>query len=104
MDLTESPHLSNAVRTDADWLAAHWMPFTANRDFKAHPRLITGAKGVYFTTHDGRQVFDGLSGLWCTGLGHGRPEIVEAITRQAATLDYSPGFQFGHPEIGRAHV
>ena len=66
-------------RTDADWLAAHWMPFTGNRQFKADPRLIVGAQGAYFTTHDGRQVFDGLSGLWCTGLGHGRKEIADAI-------------------------
>ena len=100
MDRPDTQHLQPAqtvVRTDADWLAAHWMPFTGNRDFKAHPRLITGASGAYFTTQDGRQVFDGLSGLWCTGLGHGRREFVEAVSRQMATLDYSPGFQFGHP-------
>jgi beta-alanine--pyruvate transaminase len=81
----------------ADALAAHWMPFTGNRDFKARPRLITAARGAYYRTHDGRQVFDGLSGLWCCGLGHGRPELVEAVARQMATLDYAPGFQFGHP-------
>ena len=97
MDLTDTRHLDSPVRTDREWLEPHWMPFTANRDFKAHPRLITAAKGVYFTSHDGRQIFDGLSGLWCTGLGHGRQEIVDAIAHQAATLDYSPGFQFGHP-------
>lgn len=83
--------------TAADHLAAHWMPFTGNRDFKAHPRLITGASGNYFTTSDGRRLFDGLSGLWCTGLGHGRREIADAVGRQAAALDYSPAFQFGHP-------
>jgi len=87
----------NPPRTDAAWLAAHWMPFTGNREFKANPRLIVGGEGVYYTTHDGRRVFDGLSGLWCSGLGHGRREIAEAIGRQAATLDYSPAFQFGHP-------
>jgi len=97
MDLTDTRHLDSPVRTDREWLEPHWMPFTANRDFKARPRLITSAKGVYFTSHDGRQIFDGLSGLWCTGLGHGRQEIVDAIAQQAATLDYSPGFQFGHP-------
>ena len=84
-------------RTDAEYLAAHWMPYTGNRDFKANPRLITAASGTDYTTHDGRQIFDGLSGLWCTGLGHGREEIVQALSRQAATLDYSPAFQFGHP-------
>lgn len=85
------------VRTDAQWLAAHWMPFTGNRQFKADPRLIVAGQGAYYTDREGRRIFDGLSGLWCSGLGHGRPEIVEAIARQAATLDYSPAFQFGHP-------
>jgi beta-alanine--pyruvate transaminase len=86
-----------AVRTDADWLAAHWMPFTGNRQFKANPRIITSASGAYFTDADGRKIFDGLSGLWCTGLGHGRREIAEAVGKQAAALDYAPAFQFGHP-------
>ncbi|HKW82378.1 MAG TPA: aspartate aminotransferase family protein [Burkholderiaceae bacterium] len=85
------------ARTDADWLAAHWMPFTGNRHFKADPRLIVAAQGAYFTASDGRKIFDGLSGLWCTGLGHGRREISDAVSRQVQTLDYSPAFQFGHP-------
>lgn len=88
---------SSTPRSDAAWLDAHWMPFTANRQFKADPRLIVEGKGAYFTDADGRKIFDGLSGLWCTGLGHGRTEIAEAVGRQAAKLDYSPGFQFGHP-------
>ena len=91
-----SAHLPT-VRTDAAWLDAHWMPFTANRQFKADPRLIVEAQGLYFTDSDGRKIFDGLSGLWCSGLGHGRPEITEAVSRQIAKLDYSPAFQFGHP-------
>jgi beta-alanine--pyruvate transaminase len=82
--------------TDAAWLEAHWMPFTANRQFKAAPRLFVEAAGAYYTDVQGRKVFDGLSGLWCTGLGHGRKEIVTAVARQIATLDYAPAFQFGH--------
>jgi beta-alanine--pyruvate transaminase len=98
MDMTDAQRLNTpAPRTDADWLAAHWMPFTGNRDFKANPRLMTSAKGCYYRDADGREIFDGLSGLWCCGLGHGRTEIAEAVGRQAAQLDYSPAFQFGHP-------
>ena len=98
MDMTDAQRLNTpAPRTDADWLAAHWMPFTGNRDFKANPRLMTSAQGCYYRDADGRPIFDGLSGLWCTGLGHGRTEIAEAVGRQAAQLDYSPAFQFGHP-------
>ncbi len=86
-----------AVRTDADWLEAHWMPYTANREFKANPRLFVSAKDAYFTDADGRKIFDGLSGLWTTGLGHCRKELVDAVSRQMGTLDFTPAFQFGHP-------
>jgi len=84
-------------RTDAAWLDAHWMPFTGNRQFKKAPRMIVGAQGHYYTDADGKQIFDGLSGLWCCGLGHGRREIAEAIAKAATTLDYAPAFQYGHP-------
>jgi len=86
------------TRTDAAWLDAHWMPFTANREFKAHPRMIVAAEGAYYTDSDGKKIFDGLSGLWCSGLGHARREIVEAVQKQVATLDYAPAFQYGHPQ------
>ena len=85
------------VRTDAAWLDAHWMPYTGNRQFKANPRMIVEGSGAYYTDSEGRKIFDGLSGLWCAGLGHGRREIAEAIGKQAMKLDYAPAFQFGHP-------
>src|SRR5882757_4344792 len=93
---TAQPTPDDAVR-DASKLAAYWMPFTGNRSFKADPRIIVAAQGAYFTDDRGRKVFDGLSGLWCSGLGHGRSEITEAVSRQIAKLDYAPAFQFGHP-------
>lgn len=95
--LTTAAASPSSVRKDAAWLEAHWMPFTGNRQFKADPRIVVEGKGAYFTDADGRKIFDGLSGLWCTGLGHGRQEISEAVARQIAKLDYSPAFQFGHP-------
>ena len=78
-------------------LEAYWLPFTGNRSFKKDPRIIVQAQGAYFIDDRGRRILDGLSGLWCTGLGHCRPEITEAVTRQIARLDYSPAFQFSHP-------
>ena len=78
-------------------LAPYWMPFTHNRYFKQQPKLVASGAGAYLTLTDGRKVFDCLSGLWCTPLGHSHPEIVAAIQRQVATLDYSPGFQVSHP-------
>lgn len=96
MNLTDAKVLTQ-TRTDAAWLEPHWMPFTGNRNFKANPRMMASAEGCYYTDVDGRKIFDGLSGLWTCGLGHGRAEIVEAARHQLATLDYSPAFQFGHP-------
>lgn len=81
---------------DPAFFDAHWMAFTANRDFKRDPRMIASASGSYYTDADGRKVFDGLSGLWTCGLGHCHPALNEAIAKQASTLDYSPAFQFGH--------
>ena len=74
-----------------------WMPFTANRAFKKAPRLLASASGMHYRDVDGREVLDGTSGLWCVNAGHCRPAIVEAIQRSAATLDFAPGFQMGHP-------
>ncbi|MDT7513913.1 aspartate aminotransferase family protein [Rhodoferax mekongensis] len=80
-----------------EWMESHWMAFTGNRDFKANPRMMVSAQGAYFTDSNGKKIFDGLSGLWCAGLGHGRREITEAVSKQIGTLDFSPAFQFGHP-------
>lgn len=79
-----------------------WMPFTANRQFKEQPRLLAKAKGMYYTTADGKQILDGTAGLWCVNAGHGRQEIVDAISRQTAELDYAPSFQLGHSDSFRA--
>lgn len=86
-----------AARLDRRDLDAFWMPFTANRAFKDDPRLIVGADGVHYQTADGRRVLDSLSGLWCSGYGHNRSEIADAVNRQLRELDYAPGFQFGQP-------
>ncbi len=74
-----------------------WMPFTANRQFKASPRLLERAEGMYYTASDGRQVLDGTAGLWCCNAGHGRREISEAVSKQIARMDFAPTFQMGHP-------
>src|ERR1700716_2742338 len=79
-------------------LEAYWLPFTANRAFKAAPRLIARAKDMHYYTPDGRAVLDGTAGLWCTNAGHNRDPIVQAIQAQAAELDYAPAFQFSHPK------
>jgi len=78
-------------------LEPHWMPFTANRQFKSAPRLLVEAKGMYYTSTEGKKILDGTAGLWCVNAGHSRQPIIEAVQKQVATLDYAPGFQMGHP-------
>ena len=84
------------TQRDTD-LSNFWMPFTANRQFKAAPRMFKAAKGMYYTTVDDRTVLDATAGLWCVNAGHGRSEITEAVSQQLATMDYAPTFQMGHP-------
>ena len=79
--------------TPAANTASFWLPFTANRDFKKQPRVITAASGHHYTTSDGRRVYDTFSGLWTSGVGHCHPKIVEAVQRQGAELDFSMTFQ-----------
>ncbi|HEX7953707.1 MAG TPA: aminotransferase class III-fold pyridoxal phosphate-dependent enzyme, partial [Burkholderiales bacterium] len=79
-----------------------WIPFTANRQFKAAPRLLVSAKDMYYQTHDGRKVLDGIAGLWAVNAGHCRRPIVDAIKQQAETMDYATGFQMHHPAAFQA--
>lgn len=89
--------MSDSVNTASLNLQAHWMPFSANRQFQRDPRFIVAAKDRWLTDDKGRQIFDSLSGLWTCGAGHTRREIQAAVNQQLGTLDYSPGFQYGHP-------
>jgi beta-alanine--pyruvate transaminase len=77
---------------------AYWMPFTANRQFKKSPRLLTRASGMYYWDDRGRQVLDAVAGLWCVNAGHARPRIVRAIQEQAGEMDFAPPFQMAHPK------
>jgi beta-alanine--pyruvate transaminase len=78
-------------------LDAYWMPFTPNRAFKADPRFVVRAEGMFYYAPDGRQILDGVAGLWAVNCGHSHPRIVEAIRRQAGELDYATNFNLGHP-------
>ena len=81
------------MSTSASNLEAYWLPYTANRDFKANPRVISGASGHHYTTENGTRLYDTFSGLWTSGIGHCHPKIVEAVQSQVAKLDYCMSFQ-----------
>jgi len=85
------------LATAPNALDAFWMPFTANKAFKAHPRLLARAEGMYYWTDRGDRILDGTAGLWCVNAGHGRAEITAAIREQAGVMDFAPVFQLGHP-------
>jgi beta-alanine--pyruvate transaminase len=88
-----------AAEPNTDYsLDAYWLPFTSNRAFKKDPRIIVSAEGKYYTDSNGRQIFDGLSGLWTCGIGHSRKEICDAVSQQIKQLDYSPAFNFANPK------
>ena len=89
----ESTGASPGLKMDA-----YWMPFTANRQFKKAPRLLARAAGMHYWDDHGRQILDGVAGLWCVNAGHARPRIVQAIQQQAAELDFAPPFQMAHPK------
>jgi beta-alanine--pyruvate transaminase len=78
-------------------MGSWWMPFTANRQFKAKPRLLARAQGMVYESSDGREILDGCAGLWCVNAGHGREEIALAVAQQVRELDFAPAFQMGHP-------
>lgn len=84
------------INTPSD-MSAFWMPFTANQQFKAAPRILKSAEGMYYHSEDGRKILDGTAGLWCCNAGHGRREIAEAVSQQISHLDFAPTFQMGHP-------
>jgi len=100
----ENPNAAAPVQEIARELSFEhfWMPFTANRQFKQAPRLLARAQGMYYYTPEGREILDGAAGLWCVNAGHCREPIVEAIRAQAATMDFAPTFQMGHPVVFEA--
>jgi beta-alanine--pyruvate transaminase len=99
MNKAVDPALMQAAEaTGSQKMDAYWMPFTANRQFKKNPRLFVKAAGMHYWTDDGRQILDGVAGLWCVNAGHGRPKIVRAIQDQAAEMDFAPPFQMAHPK------
>lgn len=90
-------------RSTAEWQAldaAHYIhPFTDHAALsRKGTRVITRADGVYLYDSDGRQILDGMSGLWCVNLGYGRRELAEVAYRQMLELPYyNSFFQAAHP-------
>ena len=75
-----------------------WIPFTANKAFKAEPRLLVEADGMYYTSDDDKKILDGIAGMWCCNAGHCHPHIVKAVQDQIATMDYATAFNMSHPK------
>lgn len=77
----------------------HLHPFSNTKSLNAEGvRVITHAEGSYIFDSEGHKILDGMSGLWCSAVGHGRHEIVDAISDQLKKLDYyNTFFKTTHP-------
>lgn len=64
-----------------------WHPFTQHKT-ASRPLDVVSASGIYLELSDGRKVIDGISSWWVNTVGHGRPEIAKAISKQQQTLDH----------------
>ncbi len=89
MTLTNTP---SAWEMDRDHVLH---PYTDFSSFKAEgSQVITGAEGMYVTDSEGGKFLDGIAGLWCVNVGHGRQEMADAISKQVMQMQYyNP---FGH--------
>ena len=85
------------MRYPTNDLEHFFMPFTANKAFKANPRLMVASKGVECTTHEGRTILDMSSGLFCAPAGHSRAEIADAVSEMLRECAYVAPFQHGQP-------
>src|SRR5262245_47593807 len=89
--------MSYDFTTAANSMDEFWMPFTPMRYFKKHPRMVVRAEGMYYYDQEGKEIIDGIAGLWCVNAGHGNPQIKDAIKTQLDTLDYVSFFMYGNP-------
>lgn len=82
--------LDELRRLDA---AHHLHPFTNHRAMHASgTHVIRSAKGSIIVDEHGRELLDGLAGLWCANVGYGREEIVTAAAEQMRALSFYSSF------------
>jgi putrescine aminotransferase len=74
--------------------SAHYIhPFTDHKSLsRTGARVITRGEGVYIWDSEGKQIFDGMSGLWCVNVGYGRKELIDAAARQMEVLPFYNSF------------
>lgn len=73
--------------------AHHLHPFTDHKDLRgAGSRMITRADGPFIYDSEGKQILDGMAGLWCVNVGYGRHELAEAAYEQMKELPYYNSF------------
>lgn len=79
----------------------HLHPFTDHGALGVDERrVITRGDGVWLWDTDGNRLLDGMAGLWCVNVGHGRQEIAEAVRAQMSELSYyNTFFKTTHPPV-----
>ncbi len=87
--------LTNAQVRDVETLIHPYTNLDAHRE--NGPLVFDRGEGIYLYDSNGNKMMEGLAGLWCTSLGYGNRELIDAATRQMETLTYS------HIFTGKSH-
>jgi adenosylmethionine-8-amino-7-oxononanoate aminotransferase len=77
------------AKSGADLILTHW---ANNEDLAKDPKIFTAGEGVYLYDINGKKYFDTFSSLVTNILGHGRPDINQAIMEQLKYLDFFPNY------------
>ncbi|WP_372993453.1 aminotransferase class III-fold pyridoxal phosphate-dependent enzyme, partial [Sulfitobacter sp.] len=86
------PNTRSAWEMDRDHLLHPYSDFATFKDEGS--QVIESANGIHVTDSTGRKLLDGIAGLWCVNIGHGRRDMAEAIAKQVMDMQYyNP---FGH--------
>ena len=95
---TSSPHLDTEQILNLDSHLVHSFADLNALKQKDARTVIARAEGAYVYDAEGQRFIDGIGGLWCVNVGHGRGEIIEAIAQQLGQLDYySTFYNLTHP-------
>lgn len=96
-----NPTTIDLAQMDAESL---WHPMMQHKPFaQKPPKRMTKGVGCYVTDADGKEYFDGISGLWCVNVGYGRQELAEVAYEQMVDLAYFPLTMSHEPGIRLAH-
>jgi adenosylmethionine-8-amino-7-oxononanoate aminotransferase len=101
MELQTGQNLTDEILNLDEHLVHSFADLAALKEEGART-VIAEADGAHVYDGDGKRYLDGIGGLWCVNVGHGRREIIEAVAEQLRKLDYySTFYNLTHPQAAR---